>query len=250
MQRMEIEAITRAMKQIAPDRAEALILHHFSGLAHSEIGVVLKKSVDTIGVLIARGWQDLCPHAHPLQSMETTTSKEPNPLNLEVERLVDKLNSIAAQIVPDPLFVSELEQTMALNYRPKTRWTLPLKQFTTAVGWAMLIGLTFFLLSWRVDPSQSSTFQATARPATQTAAKAVVSTTTSTPRRPVSSHIVTATTIPMQEYIVQAGDTCTYIAERHGVTINQLILFNRLNSTCDIWVDQKLVIPIITTTTP
>ena len=71
---------------------------------------------------------------------------------------------------------------------------------------------------------------------------------TSSSSRPTTK--ATATSISTLEYIVQEGDTCTHIANRFGVTINQLITINALNSSCDIRIDQKLLIPITATSTP
>src|SRR5262245_31304428 len=41
-QRLQIESVARALKQISSDRAEALILTYFSGLSHAEAAHVLK----------------------------------------------------------------------------------------------------------------------------------------------------------------------------------------------------------------
>jgi hypothetical protein len=239
MQRMEIESLSRAFKQISSARAEAIILYFLGDLTHAEISAVLNRSTDTIGGLISRGLDDL--HTHAFLSLEMESGDHGD------ETLLNKLSSVAAQTRPDPFFESELEQTLAANYQPKTKWNLPLQRFSTIIGWATLIGITFFLLNWRVA-SNPPTHQATARPSTQDARKTVVITITSTPHRPTASP--TATDIPLREYIVQAGDTCTYIANKFGVTIDLLITLNHLNSTCDIWADQKLKIPITSISTP
>jgi LysM repeat protein len=168
--------------------------------------------------------------------------------DLEDEILINKLSSIAAQMRPDPLFESVLEQTLAANHRPKTKWTLPLQQVSTIIGWAALIGLTIFMLYWRVTPNTSTSHQATAHPPTQEVKKNAAVTITLTPHRPTVSP--SATDIPLQEYVVQAGDTCTYIANKFGVTIDLLISLNQLNDTCDIWADQKLMVPITPISTP
>jgi LysM repeat protein len=110
----------------------------------------------------------------------------------------------------------------------------------------MAIGV--FLLNWRVTPNSPSVQRATTTSRTPLSTEAASNAVTAT-RIPKTAK-PTATRIPTLEYIVQAGDTCTYIADQHNVTIDQLITFNRLNSVCDIWVDQKLVIPIIATTSP
>jgi len=242
MQHMELESLSRALKQISSARAEAIILSFFGDLTSSEISVVLKKNPDTIVTLISRGLEDLHSYTSPSSGMETIIS------DFEDEMLRTKLSNIAAQIRPDPLFESDLEQTLPAKHRPKTKRTLPLQQLSTIIGWIALIGLTFFILNWRVTPNTSTTHQATARPPTQEFKKTAAITITSTPHRPTASP--TATDIPLQEYVVQAGDTCTYIANNFGVTIDLLITLNHLNNTCDIWADQKLMVPITPISTP
>jgi RNA polymerase sigma-70 factor (ECF subfamily) len=59
MSRLRIESISRALKQISADRAEALILRFFGGLSMAETGRVLNKSEAAVKMLISRGLQDL-----------------------------------------------------------------------------------------------------------------------------------------------------------------------------------------------
>jgi RNA polymerase sigma-70 factor (ECF subfamily) len=58
-QRLELESVARALKQISPDRAEALILVYFGGLSNLETSRVLNKSEAAVKMLISRGLQDL-----------------------------------------------------------------------------------------------------------------------------------------------------------------------------------------------
>ena len=58
-QRLQLESISRALRQLSPDRAEALILTYFGGLSHAEAGRVLHKSEAAVKMLISRGLQDL-----------------------------------------------------------------------------------------------------------------------------------------------------------------------------------------------
>jgi RNA polymerase sigma-70 factor, ECF subfamily len=58
-QRLQLESVSRALRQISPDRAEALILTYFGGLSHAETGRVLQKSEAAIKMLVLRGLQDL-----------------------------------------------------------------------------------------------------------------------------------------------------------------------------------------------
>jgi RNA polymerase sigma-70 factor (ECF subfamily) len=70
-QRLQLESISRALRTLSPDRAEALILTYFGGLSHAETGRVLRKSEAAVKMLISRGLQDL---------------RERTSLALEVER--------------------------------------------------------------------------------------------------------------------------------------------------------------------
>ena len=58
-QRLQLESVSRALKQISPERAEALILIYFGGLSNVEAGQVLNKSEAAVKMLISRGLQDL-----------------------------------------------------------------------------------------------------------------------------------------------------------------------------------------------
>jgi RNA polymerase sigma-70 factor (ECF subfamily) len=58
-QRLRLDSITRALKQISPERADAIALCFFSELSYAEAGRVLKKSEAAVKMLVARGLQDL-----------------------------------------------------------------------------------------------------------------------------------------------------------------------------------------------
>ena len=242
MQRMEMESMSRTLKQISSARAEAIILYFFCELPYSEISVVLRKSTDTIEEFLLGGLKDLRAFTSPASDEKTTTD------TLENKELINKLNNLAAYIQPDPFFVSELELTLATSYQPKKKWAFPLPDLSTVIGWAALVGLTFFLLYWRVTPDTSTTRKATTHPPTQDVMKPETIKGTATVAQPAASP--TATEILLQNYIVQSGDTCTYIADKFGVTIDILITLNHLNSTCDILAEQTLKIPSAPISTP
>ncbi len=69
--RLQLESVSRALKQIPPDRAEAIILTFFGGLSNVEAGRVLNRSEAAVKMLVSRGLQDL---------------RERTSLALEVER--------------------------------------------------------------------------------------------------------------------------------------------------------------------
>jgi len=242
-QRKEMEATTRTLKQISPDHAEAIILMIFGDLTSSEVSQVLKRSTGTTTMLIGQSIQDLRMRSSLAPGEDSRTIDA----DAEVADLAEKLTAIANQITPDPNFISELEQALVAKHVPKTKSTFSLQQIASLAGWALLIGMGVFLLNWRVIPT-STFIKPTIANIKSTALTAAVSGEVTS--RPSPTRRPTATHIPTFEYIVQAGDTCTYIADHYAVTIEQLILLNNLNSSCDIFIDQTLVIPITATSTP
>jgi len=58
-QRMQTEAVSRALRQISPDRADAISLTFFGGLSNAEAGQALGKSEAAVKMLVSRGLQDL-----------------------------------------------------------------------------------------------------------------------------------------------------------------------------------------------
>lgn len=58
-QRLRLASLTRALKQISPERADAIALCFFSELTYAEAGLVLKKSEAAVKMLVTRGLQDL-----------------------------------------------------------------------------------------------------------------------------------------------------------------------------------------------
>jgi RNA polymerase sigma-70 factor (ECF subfamily) len=59
LQHLQLESVSRALRQISPDRAEAIILTYFSGLSHAETARILNKSEAAVKMLVSRGLQDL-----------------------------------------------------------------------------------------------------------------------------------------------------------------------------------------------
>ncbi|MCS6772568.1 MAG: LysM peptidoglycan-binding domain-containing protein [Thermoflexales bacterium] len=62
------------------------------------------------------------------------------------------------------------------------------------------------------------------------------------PPAPVPSPSPTPTRPPRQTYIVQAGDSCSAIASRFGVTVSDLIVWNNLPDNCLIRLGQELFV--------
>ncbi len=58
-QRLRLASVTRALKQISAERADAIALCFFSELTYAEAGHILKKSEAATKMLVSRGLQDL-----------------------------------------------------------------------------------------------------------------------------------------------------------------------------------------------
>jgi RNA polymerase sigma-70 factor, ECF subfamily len=58
-QQLQIGHIRNALKQLSPERGEALVLYYFSGLSVAEAGRVLGKSEAAVKMLLSRGLRDL-----------------------------------------------------------------------------------------------------------------------------------------------------------------------------------------------
>jgi RNA polymerase sigma-70 factor, ECF subfamily len=58
-QRLQLDHVSRALKQISPERSEAIILCTFGGLTNAEAGRVLNKNEAAVKMLVVRGLKDL-----------------------------------------------------------------------------------------------------------------------------------------------------------------------------------------------
>jgi RNA polymerase sigma-70 factor (ECF subfamily) len=58
-QRLQMERVQHALRQLSPERSEALILCYFGGLNAAEAGCVLGKSEAAVKMLLSRGLRDL-----------------------------------------------------------------------------------------------------------------------------------------------------------------------------------------------
>jgi RNA polymerase sigma-70 factor, ECF subfamily len=58
-QRLKLESITHALKQLSADRADAIILIFFGGLSPMEAAQVMRKTEASVKMLVSRGLQDL-----------------------------------------------------------------------------------------------------------------------------------------------------------------------------------------------
>ena len=58
-QQLQLESVSRALRQISPDRGEALVLYFFGGLTSLEVSFVTGKSEAAVKMLLSRGLKDL-----------------------------------------------------------------------------------------------------------------------------------------------------------------------------------------------
>ena len=69
-QQMQIESVSRALRQISPDRGEALVLYFFGGLTSQEVSLVTGKSQAAVKMLLSRGLKDLRERTSLVLEME------------------------------------------------------------------------------------------------------------------------------------------------------------------------------------
>jgi RNA polymerase sigma factor (sigma-70 family) len=67
---MQIESVSRALRQISPDRGEALVLYFFGGLTSQEVSLVTGKSQAAVKMLLSRGLKDLRERTSLVLEME------------------------------------------------------------------------------------------------------------------------------------------------------------------------------------
>jgi RNA polymerase sigma-70 factor, ECF subfamily len=58
-QRLQLAEVVQAMRQLSPDRAEALALRVFGGLSAAEAGELMGKGEDAVNTLVHRAMRDL-----------------------------------------------------------------------------------------------------------------------------------------------------------------------------------------------
>jgi len=69
-QRLRLERVTRALRGLSPDRAEALSLRVFGGLNAAEVGRVMGKSEAAVRMLVHRAMHDLQERLAPAAEAE------------------------------------------------------------------------------------------------------------------------------------------------------------------------------------
>jgi RNA polymerase sigma-70 factor (ECF subfamily) len=60
--RLQLDHVSHSLKQISPERAEAIVLCLFSGMTCAEAAKVLRKSEAAVKMLVSRGLHDLREH--------------------------------------------------------------------------------------------------------------------------------------------------------------------------------------------
>ena len=59
LQHLQLESVSRSLRQISPDRGDALALYFFGGLTVLEVSLVIGKSEAAVKMLLSRGLKDL-----------------------------------------------------------------------------------------------------------------------------------------------------------------------------------------------
>lgn len=59
MQRIRLESIAHALRQISLERSEVIVLVYFGGLTYAEAARIMKKNEASVKMLVSRGLQDL-----------------------------------------------------------------------------------------------------------------------------------------------------------------------------------------------
>ena len=70
IQRLQLQSVARALRQISSERAEAISLTYFGGLSNLEAARLLNKSEAAVKMLISRGLQDLRERTSPELEVE------------------------------------------------------------------------------------------------------------------------------------------------------------------------------------
>lgn len=69
-QRLRLEQVTRALRGLSPDRAEALSLRVFGGLNTADVSRVMGKSEAAVRMLVHRAVRDLRERLAPVTEAE------------------------------------------------------------------------------------------------------------------------------------------------------------------------------------
>jgi len=140
------------------------------------------------------------------------------------------LREAADQINPESMFVSQLEKKLTSAHAPKAVSAfLSVKKVASTAGWVIgwaVITLMFIWVARSIAPQPQPAAANTPVPITET---------------------VTPESLTLEKsfnYIVQPNDTCSFLADKFGVTVEDIVAFNGLTDSCVLFTDQLLYIPI------
>ncbi len=135
------------------------------------------------------------------------------------------LKEAADQVNPHTMFVTELEKNLKDAHRPRSSFSFPsFNGFMPALGSIVLLIAIGFLMTWVFRSLQPQIG----------ASEDLFGEATPTPEPPVKTF----------DYMVQPNDTCSFLAEKFGVTVEEIVSLNGLTDSCIIFTDQRLRIPV------
>src|SRR5688572_23032989 len=133
------------------------------------------------------------------------------------------LKEAADRVNPNEMFVMELEKKLTSAHTPKaaSAFFSVKKVASTAggiIGWAV-ITLMFIWVARNIAPQPEPAAGNTLLPITETATSEYLSLEKSF------------------DYIVQPNDTCSFLAEKFGVTVEDIVSFNGMTDSCILFTD-------------
>jgi LysM repeat protein len=116
-----------------------------------------------------------------------------------------------------------------------------------AVGLAAILALAYGFMQFQARPSRSFAIAPTATlsfiPPTFTATPTITPTPTRPPTLTPTPRPPTATQTPLV-HIIRTGDTLSFLADRYGVTVEEIRAANNIDETTILQIDQPLIIPV------
>lgn len=149
--------------------------------------------------------------------------------NSPIEKTIQE---VAEDVQPNLMFTAELEAKLRQAHKPRKTFQFPFRSFVPVATSIVILGALMFFMLWllrslNLQPAPANIPVSEEAPTSESA---------------LSSN----TTF---EYEVQEGDTCSMLAERHGISVEELMELNGLNE-CTIFIGMKLRLPVIESATP
>lgn len=141
------------------------------------------------------------------------------------------IREAAEGLQPNAIFIAELDGKLRKAHKPGRKSPFSMRGFVPAITSVVALGILTIFMLWLL---QSLDLQPA--PGDISASEEALT----------SESVFIGETI---EYEVREGDTCSQLAERHGITVEELMKINGLNE-CTIFIGMKLILPIRGIVTP